>query len=59
MLPLGLKEAVCEVQGAQYLTKNGWNELRNPVDSTTPFKLFRDDDSTFLQVSYDDLSLLV
>lgn len=46
----GIKESVCEVIGSQYLTKNGWNELRNPSDTSVPFRLFRDDDSTFLQV---------
>ncbi|XP_063698253.1 uncharacterized protein LOC134829185 [Culicoides brevitarsis] len=45
----GMKESVCEVIGSQYLTKNGWNELRNPSDTTVPFRLFRDEDSTFLQ----------
>uniref|UniRef100_A0A336LWW9 CSON004347 protein n=1 Tax=Culicoides sonorensis TaxID=179676 RepID=A0A336LWW9_CULSO len=45
----GIKESVCEVIGSQYLTKNGWNELRNPSDTTVPFRLFRDEDSTFLQ----------
>lgn len=47
----GIKESVCEVIGSQYLTKNGWNELRNPSDTSVPFRLFRDEDSTFLQVS--------
>ena len=41
---------ICAVSGAQFLTKTGWSELRNQLDSDVPFRLFRDEGRTFLQV---------
>lgn len=32
------------------MTKSGWSELRNPLDSDVPFRLFRDEGRTFIQV---------
>jgi len=44
------QRSVCVVTGATYLTTNGWSELRNSLDSgDTPFRLFRDENRTFLQ----------
>uniref|UniRef100_A0A1B0D048 Uncharacterized protein n=1 Tax=Phlebotomus papatasi TaxID=29031 RepID=A0A1B0D048_PHLPP len=40
---------ICAVTGSQYLTKTGWSELRNTVDTDVPFRLFRDEGRTFLQ----------
>lgn len=42
---------MCAVSGAKFLTENGWVDLRNSVDSDVPFRLFRDEGRTFLQVS--------
>lgn len=47
----GVKAPICAVSGAQYLTTNGWSELRNPIDTDVPFRLFRDEERTHLQVS--------
>lgn len=41
--------SVCVVSGAQFLTSNGWADLRKSVDSDVPFRLFRDEKRTFLQ----------
>lgn len=41
---------MCAVTGAQYLTTNGWSDLRNPIDNDYPFRMFRDEGRTFLQV---------
>ena len=46
-----IRTPVCAVTGAQYLTGNGWSELRNPIDTDYPFRMFRDEGRTFLQVS--------
>lgn len=46
-----IRTPVCAVTGAQYLTKNGWSDLRNPIDTDYPFRMFRDEGRTFLQVS--------
>lgn len=46
----GVKTPVCAVSGAQFLTDGGWVELRNPIDNDVPFRLFRDEGRTFLQV---------
>lgn len=43
---------MCAVTGAQYLTSNGWSDLRNPITNDYPFRMFRDEGRTFLQVSY-------
>lgn len=40
---------MCAVSGAQYLTKMGWSELRNPIDTDVPFRLYRDEGRMFLQ----------
>ncbi|KAH8316455.1 hypothetical protein KR067_008272 [Drosophila pandora] len=40
---------VCAVTGAQYLGSNGWSELRNPIDTDYPFRMFRDEGRSFLQ----------
>ncbi|XP_017069461.1 uncharacterized protein LOC108106734 [Drosophila eugracilis] len=39
---------VCAVTGAQYLGANGWSDLRNPIDTDYPFRLFRDEGRSFL-----------
>ncbi|XP_037812218.1 uncharacterized protein LOC119603982 isoform X1 [Lucilia sericata] len=44
-----IRTPVCAVTGAQYLTPNGWSELRNPIDTDYPFRMFRDEGRTFLQ----------
>lgn len=47
----GVQTPVCAVSGAKFLTESGWVDLRNSVDSDVPFRLFRDEGRTFLQVS--------
>ncbi|XP_036332487.1 uncharacterized protein LOC118743831 [Rhagoletis pomonella] len=44
-----IRTPVCAVTGAQYLTVNGWSDLRNPIDTDYPFRMFRDEGRTFLQ----------
>ncbi|XP_023159406.1 uncharacterized protein LOC101449223 [Ceratitis capitata] len=44
-----IRTPVCAVTGAQYLTVNGWSDLRNPIDTDYPFRIFRDEGRTFLQ----------
>ncbi|KAH8290131.1 hypothetical protein KR054_000180 [Drosophila jambulina] len=39
---------VCAVTGAQYLGSNGWSDLRNPIDTDYPFRMFRDEGRSFL-----------
>lgn len=46
----GVQTPICAVTGSQFLTKAGWSELRNPIDSDVPFRLFRDEGRTFIQV---------
>lgn len=46
----GIKAPICAVSGAQYLATSGWTELRNAIDLDVPFRLFRDEGRTFLQV---------
>ncbi len=44
---------MCAVSSSQYLTTTGWSELRNPIDTAVPFRMFRDEGRegrTFLQV---------
>lgn len=38
------------VSSAKYLTVSGWEEVRNKTDAEPPFRLFRDEGRTFLQV---------
>ncbi|KFB43234.1 AGAP007099-PA-like protein [Anopheles sinensis] len=45
----GVKMPMCAVSAAQYLTSNGWAELRNPIDTDVPFRLFRDEGRIYLQ----------
>ncbi|GLV42232.1 shavenoid [Carabus blaptoides fortunei] len=45
----GVQTPICAVSGAQFLTESGWIELRSPIDSDVPFRLFRDEGRTFLQ----------
>ncbi|CAD7077306.1 unnamed protein product [Hermetia illucens] len=45
----GVRTPVCAVTSAQYLTQKGWSDLRNPLDTDVPFRLFRDEGRTFLQ----------
>ncbi|CAH0551402.1 unnamed protein product [Brassicogethes aeneus] len=45
----GIKTPVCAVSGAKFLTESGWVDLRNPVDTDVPFRLFRDQGRTFLK----------
>lgn len=46
-----VKTPVCAVSGAQFLTRKGFLDLRNTLDADVPFKLFRDEGRTFLQVN--------
>lgn len=43
---------VCAVTGSQFLTLNGWTELRNRINSEFPFRIFRDEGRSFLQVCF-------
>ncbi|XP_017038886.1 uncharacterized protein LOC108086470 [Drosophila ficusphila] len=43
-----IQTPVCAVTGAQYLSSNGWSDLRNPIDTDYPFRLFRDEGRSFL-----------
>lgn len=52
ILFIGIKSPICAVSGAQYLASSGWIELRNSGDLDVPFRLFRDEGRTFLQVSF-------
>ncbi|XP_049542697.1 uncharacterized protein LOC125955601 [Anopheles darlingi] len=45
----GVKMPMCAVSAAQYLTTKGWAELRNPIDTDVPFRLFRDEGRIYLQ----------
>ncbi|GAB0097709.1 uncharacterized protein DMENIID0001_133750 [Sergentomyia squamirostris] len=45
----GIFNPICAVTGSQFLTKTGWTELRNPIDTDVPFRLFLDEGRTFLQ----------
>ncbi|KAL9699084.1 hypothetical protein quinque_002525 [Culex quinquefasciatus] len=45
----GVKMPMCAVSGSQYLTHAGWAELRNPIDTDVPFRLFRDEGRIYLQ----------
>lgn len=47
----GVKTPICAVSGAQFLTRKGFLDLRNTLDADVPFKLFRDEGRTFLQVN--------
>lgn len=51
---LGIQTPVCAVSGAKFLTEDGWTDLRNPTDTDVPFRLFRDEGRTFLQVKMQD-----
>lgn len=46
----GVTTPVCGITGAQQLGRAGWSELRNLSDTEPPFRLFRDEGRTFLQV---------
>lgn len=50
ILFIGVQTPVCAISGAQFLTESGWIDLRSPIDADVPFKLFRDEGRTFLQV---------
>lgn len=41
---------VCGIAGSQQLGRAGWSELRNLSNDEPPFRLFRDEGRTFLQV---------
>ncbi|XP_055620386.1 uncharacterized protein LOC129764862 [Toxorhynchites rutilus septentrionalis] len=45
----GVKMPMCAVSGSQFLTHTGWTELRNPIDTDVPFRLFRDEGRIYLQ----------
>lgn len=55
---LGIQTPVCAVSGAKFLTEDGWTDLRNPTDTDVPFRLFRDEGRTFLQVNIVDFQTL-
>ncbi|XP_030766666.1 uncharacterized protein LOC115890543, partial [Sitophilus oryzae] len=44
-----IKKPVCVVSGAKYLSDDGWTDLRNPLDTDVPFRMFRDEGRTYLQ----------
>ncbi|XP_067002355.2 uncharacterized protein sha [Anabrus simplex] len=45
----GVSTPICVVSSAQFLTRNGWADLRNNLYTEPPFRLFRDEGRTFLQ----------
>lgn len=56
---IGIKAPICAVSGSQYLTPSGWVELRNSIDLDVPFRLFRDEGRTFLQVNSISIAQLM
>jgi len=48
----GVVTPICVVSGAQFLTRAGWVDLHNNSYTEPPFRLFRDEGRTFLQVLY-------
>lgn len=56
---LGIHKPVCAVSEAKFLTEAGWTDLRKPIDNDVPFRLFRDEGRTFLQVSTTKKKLIV
>ncbi|KAL3286922.1 hypothetical protein HHI36_001407 [Cryptolaemus montrouzieri] len=54
----GLHTPVCAVSKAKFLTTRGWVDLKSPVNSDVPFRLYRDEGRSFLQWDGDaDLRL--
>jgi hypothetical protein len=51
-LVAGVMTPICVVSGAQFLTRAGWVDLHNNSYTEPPFRLFRDEGRTFLQVLY-------
>lgn len=47
---------VCGIAGSQQLGKSGWSEFKNLSSVEPPFKIFRDEGRTFLQVNKNFLS---
>ncbi|KAK9746109.1 hypothetical protein QE152_g6357 [Popillia japonica] len=45
----GVATPICAVSGAKFLTESGWVDLRNPLETDVPFRLYRDEGRTFLQ----------
>ncbi|KAI4466742.1 shavenoid isoform b [Holotrichia oblita] len=45
----GVATPICAVSGAKFLTEIGWVDLRNPMETDVPFRLYRDEGRTFLQ----------
>jgi len=48
----GVITPICVVSSAQFLTRTGWVDLHNNSYTEPPFRLFRDEGRTFLQVLY-------
>jgi hypothetical protein len=48
----GVITPICVVSGAQFLTRAGWVDIHNNSYTEPPFRLFRDEGRTFLQVLY-------
>lgn len=48
---------VCAVTRSQYLTTNGWTDLRNSNESGFPFRIYRDEGRSFLQVRFLDFEI--
>lgn len=46
----GVVTPICVVSGAQFLTRGGWVDIHNNTYTEPPFRLFRDEGRTFLQV---------
>lgn len=50
----GVSNSVCAVSSSQYLTQSGWVILKNKFDGDVPFRLYHENDKTFLQWLGDD-----
>ncbi|XP_044580085.1 uncharacterized protein LOC123262109 [Cotesia glomerata] len=45
----GVTAPVCGIAGAQQLGRSGWSEFRNLSSTESPFRLFKDQNKTFIQ----------
>lgn len=51
---LGVTDTICAVSRSEYLSYSGWIILKNKFDGDVPFRLYHENDKTFLQWLGDD-----
>ncbi len=50
----GLNKSICAVSNSKYMTSGGWAKIKGAANGDVPFRLYHENENTFLQWQGDN-----